>query len=122
MRDQEWDSTTTKLNTLDLAELVLSLLGLNSVDGETALGVVDETEVLASLLDGDDIHEASGVGRVSPDLAIDLDQALHDNRRDLLARKSILEAVAEENGEGKGFTELVGTGGGAGSLLTEQLQ
>ena len=61
-------------------------------------------------------HEAGGVGGVSPDLAIDLDQALHDNRGHLLAGQSIFETVAEEDGEGKAFAELVGTGRGAGGL------
>lgn len=62
MRNQEWDSALAQLDTLDLAKLVFGLLGLDTVDGETALGVVDEAEVLASLLDGDHVHEASRVG------------------------------------------------------------
>ncbi|KAL8413650.1 hypothetical protein RB594_005060 [Gaeumannomyces avenae] len=61
MRNQEWDSAAAQLDTLDLAELVLGLLGLDAVDGEAALGVVDETEVLAGLLDRDDVHEAGGL-------------------------------------------------------------
>ena len=61
-------------------------------------------------------HEASGVGRVGPDLAIDLDQALHDNREDLLAGQGIFQPVTEEDGKRKAFPELVGTRGGARSL------
>ena len=61
-------------------------------------------------------HETRGVGRVSPDLAVDLNQALHDNRRDFTTGQSILEAVAEENGERKGFAELVRTRRGARGL------
>ena len=61
-------------------------------------------------------HETRGVGRVSPDLAVDLNQALHDNRRDFTAGQSILEAVAEEDREGERFTELVGTRGRARGL------
>ena len=79
MRDQEWDSALAQLHSLDLSKLVFGLLGLDSVDGEAALGVVDETEVLASLLDRDDVHEASGVSHVGADLAVDLDEALHDD-------------------------------------------
>ena len=67
-------------------------------------------------------HEASWVGRVGPDLVVDLDQSLHDNSGDFTASQGILQTVAEEDGEREGFAELVGTGGGAGSLLTEQLQ
>ncbi|KAH6607358.1 hypothetical protein Trco_003671 [Trichoderma cornu-damae] len=58
VRDQEWDSTTAQLHALDLAQLVLGLLGLDPVHGEATLGVVDEAEVLARLLDRDDVHEA----------------------------------------------------------------
>ena len=90
MRDQEWDSALAQLHSLDLAELVLSFLGLDPVDGEAALGVVDQTEVLASLLDGDNIHEASWVGGIGADLAIDLDQPLHDDRLGLASVERIL--------------------------------
>ena len=54
----------TELNTLDLTELVLSLLASDSVDGEATLDVVDKTEVLTGLLKRDDIHETGGVGGV----------------------------------------------------------
>lgn len=67
-------------------------------------------------------HEARGVGGVSPDLAIDLDQALLDNRSDLLASERVLQPVTEEDREGEGFAELVGTGGGTGSLQDGELR
>ena len=85
MRDQEWDPTATELHALDLAELVLGLLGLDAVHGEAALGVVDEAEVLASLVDRDDVHEARGVGDVRADLVVDLDEALHHDGLGLTA-------------------------------------
>lgn len=93
MRDQEWDSTTTELNTLDLGELVLSLLGLDAVDSEAALGIVDQAEVLASLLDGDDVHEAGGEGDVGSDLVVDLDEALHHDGLGLAAGMGMLAVL-----------------------------
>lgn len=90
MRDQEWDSAFAQLNSLDFAQLVLCLLGLDSVDGETALGVVDKTEMLASLLDANDVHEAGWVCGIGTDLAINLDQALHDNCLGLARIEGIL--------------------------------
>lgn len=96
MRNQEWDAALAQLYSLDLAQLVLCLLFSDAVDGETALGVVDETEVLASLLDGDDIHVAGWVGRIGADLAIDLDQALHDNRLGLAAIEGVLQTIGED--------------------------
>ena len=121
MRDQEWDSTTTKLNTLDLAQLVLGLLGLNSVDGESALGIVDKTEVLASLLDGDNVHETGGVGGIGADLAVDLDQSLHQDGLGLAVVESILEAVSDEDDQRHAVAELVRTGRGLGSVGAGQL-
>jgi hypothetical protein len=62
-------------------------------------------------------HEASRVGGVGADLAVNLDQPLVGDLGDLLAGHRILETVTEEDGEGKGFAELVGTRGGARSLV-----
>lgn len=116
MRNQEWDAATSELDALDLAELVLGLLGLDAVDREAALGVVDEAEVLAGLLDSNDVHEASGVGLVGANLAIDLNQTLHQDGPGLAVVQGVLEAVAHEDDEGKAVASLVGTGGGLGSV------
>lgn len=90
MRNQEWDSALAQLDTLDLAKLVFGLLGLDTVDGEAALGIVDEAEVLASLLDADHIHETGRVGRVGADLAVDLDETLHEDGVGLAAIEGVL--------------------------------
>ena len=121
MRDQEWDSAASELDTLDLAELVLGLLGLDTVDGEAALGVVNEAEVLAGLLNGDDVHKASRVGHVGADLAVDLDQALLEDGLGLAVVERILEAVADEDDQGHAVAELVRTGRGLGGVDTGQL-
>jgi hypothetical protein len=49
------DTLGAKLATADLAKLEVGLLGGDAVDGEATLDVVEETEVLARLLNGDDI-------------------------------------------------------------------
>ena len=93
VRNQEWDPALAELHTLDLAQLVFGLLSLDAVDGETALGVVDQAEVLASLLDADDVHETGRVVDVGADLAVDLDQALHHDRLGLTAVKGVLQTA-----------------------------
>jgi len=90
VRDQEWDCSFAQLYSLDLSKLVFGLLILNSVDGEATLGIVDEAEVFLGLLDANDIHEAGWVCGVGSDLAIDLDQALHDNGLGLARVEGIL--------------------------------
>ena len=114
--DNEGDTLGTELNLLDLAQLVLGLLGSDTVDGETTLGIVDQTEVLTGLLDGDGIHESSGVGSVGTDLTVDLDETLHKDVLDLLSVEGVLQTVAHQDDQGQALTELVGTSSGAGSL------
>ena len=121
MRNQEWNSSTAELDTLDLAKLVLGLLVLDAVDGEATLGIVDEAEVLASLLEGDDVHEAGRVGHVGADLAINLDETLHEDRPGLAVVQGILETVADEDDERHALAELVRTSRRAGSVHAGQL-
>ena len=118
MRNQEWDAALAKLYSLNLAQLVLCLLGCDAVDGEAALGVVDEAEVLASLLNGDDIHQTGGEGGVGADLAVNLDEALHEDGIDLASVERVLQAVAEKYDQRQRVAELVRTGGGLGSVGT----
>lgn len=104
MRNQVWDSSFANLNSLHLAEFVFCLSCLNTVDGEAALGIVDQAEVLASLVDRDHIHETSWVCVVRSNFAVDLDEALHQNGSGLTAIEGILQAVSEEDDQGKTIT------------------
>jgi len=90
MRNKKGDASFAELNASDFAKFVCRLFSRDAVHGEPALCVVNEAEVLTSLLDGDDVLEAGGVGGIGADLAIDLDQALHDNGLDFAAVKRIL--------------------------------
>ena len=62
----------------DLAQLVARLLGGDAVDGEAALDVIDETEGLIGLVNGDDVHEAGGEGGVASDFTVNLDEIVLD--------------------------------------------
>jgi hypothetical protein len=110
MRNQVWDASTAELHSLDLAELVLCLGLLDTVDGEAALGIIDKTEVFTGLLDGDHIHITRRVGNVGSDLAIDLDQALHQDGSCLAVVQGVLEAVSEEDNQREtvaGFLDIL---------------
>jgi len=103
------------VNLVHAAELVRGLLAVDAVEDEAALGVEKKTEAVSRLLEFKDIHETSRVVVVGADLAVDLDATLHADLLALLVVKSVLQAVAEDNADGKALTELVGTGGRAGS-------
>lgn len=75
---------------------------------------------ICALLEVEPTHEASGVGRVSSNFIVDLDQSLLDNSSNLASSQSVLQPVAEEDGKWERFTELVGTGGRTGSLSNIQ--
>ena len=93
MRNQEWYSTLAELYPPHFAQLVLGLFARDAVDGEAALGIVDEAEVLTSLLDGDHILEAGWVGRVGAYFAVDFDEALHDDGFCLATIEGVLETM-----------------------------
>jgi len=95
--DDVRDTSCTELDAADLAELVLALLLGDAVDCKSSLDVVHQTEVLARLLEGDDVHESSRVGVVGSDFSIDLDESLGNDEGDLTASQSVLELVAEED-------------------------
>jgi hypothetical protein len=118
VRNQVGNAALAELDSLDLAELVLCLLVCDAVDGEAALGVVDQAEVLAGLLDGDDVHQSRGEGGVGADLAVNLDEALHKDGIDLAGVERILQPVTEEDDERQRIAKLVRTGGCLGSIGT----
>ena len=80
------------------------------MDCEAAFGVVDQSEVLASLVNRDYVHVASWVCRVCSNFAVDFDEALHDDLLDLAAIEGILQAISDEDDERKAVAELVRTG------------
>ena len=64
---------------------------------ETPLDIVDDPEVLSSLLDMHDVHEAGGELGIGPGFPIDLDQPLLHDRLHLLHAQGILHPVPWEN-------------------------
>ena len=103
------------------AQLELGLLRSDAVDNKAALLVVKDAEVLASLLQSDDIHEASGVARVSANAAINLHETLQGDVHHLTAGQSVLKTVAQKDDERKALTQLVGASAGADRVCTTEL-
>lgn len=102
-------------------QLDVGFLVLNTVQDKATLGIVQQAELLVSLLNGDNVLETSGVIHISSDLAVNLDQTTHDNSQDFTTSQGVFQAVAEDEGQGQAFTQLVGTSGRARSKDTAQL-
>ena len=64
---------------------------------ETPLDIVDDPEVLSSLFDLHDVHEAGGELGVGPGLPVDLDQPLLHDSLHLLHAQGIVHPVPWEN-------------------------
>ena len=77
MRNQEWNPLLPKLHALHFSQLIRRFLAGDAMYGESTFCIVDETEILARLVDGDDVHVAGRVGRIGTYLAVDFDEALH---------------------------------------------
>ena len=108
------------------------------MDCKPPFGIIDETEVLAGLLDRDDIHEAGRVCGVGADLPVYFDKALHDDGLGFAGVKSILQSrksqrnlpcqegdfghspVTDKDNEWHTVSELVRTWGWAGRISTGQ--
>ncbi len=93
MRNQEWDSSFAQLYSLDLAQLVLRLFSSDAMDSKPALSIVDEPEILSGFLDRYHVHKTGGERSVSSDLAVDFDEALHDDGLGFARVEGILETV-----------------------------
>ena len=63
-----------------LPQFVLGFLGPNTMDCKKPLFITDQAEVLASLVNSDDIHEPRGIRRVCPDLPINTNETLRRDR------------------------------------------
>ena len=101
MGGEDGGAALAEHDSLDLAELVSSLLLADAVHHKAALGVVDQAEVLVGLVDVDDVHEAGGVALLGADLAVNLHEPLHEDLLTLLAVEGI-PAIASARGGREG--------------------
>lgn len=90
-----WNSVGSSGSLSDSAKLELSFFRGDSVDGESSLGVVQESEGFVSGWDVDDIHESSWEGWVGSDLSVDLDVSLHDDELGFSSSQSVFESVSQ---------------------------
>lgn len=90
VRDNVRDALGAQFDLLHLKQLVARLLGRDAVHDKATLDVVEDAEVLARLVNRDDILKPSWEVRVGANLAVNLDQTLVGDRRNLLAVERVL--------------------------------
>mmetsp|Transcript_69347 Transcript_69347/g.216499 ORF Transcript_69347/g.216499 Transcript_69347/m.216499 type:complete len:225 (-) Transcript_69347:212-886(-) len=98
--DSVGDPLGSLVDILDAAELVAGFVLADLVQDKASLGVEEQAEVLLGLLDLDHVHEASWVESVGADLAVHLDEALHDDHLALAVCQRILQPLPQHDNEG----------------------
>ena len=118
-----WDLVLADALLQNLAELETGFL-LGDLDClEAALHVVKDAEVLAGLVDGDDVHETERESVISTDSVVNLNVVVlvSADLHGFHSVESVLQSLAEESGEGEALAELVGTSRWTGSIDTGAL-
>jgi hypothetical protein len=116
MKGNVRDSFGSQLKSLDLAELILGLLRSDLLESESALGVVEQSESsIGDLIDGNHIHETSGISDVGSHFVIYFDQSLHANKSHLSPCESELESVPQKDDQRERLPQLVRTRRGSRS-------
>lgn len=85
------------------------------------LDIVEDTEVLSALLNGDNIHESSRVAWLSADLAVDLDESLCGDGLNFTSGQGVLETISQQDDKRERFADLVRTGSRSGSICAGKL-
>jgi hypothetical protein len=119
--DDDGNAAGGGVDVLDAGELDASFGFTDADEGEASLVVVQEAEAFASAGDFDDVLEASGVLGINTRAGIDGDELLAENHGGFATVEGVLETVAENDGEGHAFTELVRTSARARSEDTGEL-
>ena len=107
----------------DLQELETGLLLVNLVRNESTLDVIENSEMFIGFFNCNNVHLSERESVVSPDFAVDLDEALlilHD-LSGLISAGGVLKSLLEEHVQGNALSELMGSGGWSGSVHTLKL-
>jgi len=79
MSNQVGNSSRAGCNLDNTAQLVFSFFGSDLMEDEATLDIVQDSEIVICLFDGQDIHEAGRIFNVSANATIDFDETLHDD-------------------------------------------
>ena len=104
-----WDLVLAERFTDNLAEFELRLFFLDADRLEASLDVVEDAEVLAGLIDGDNVHETKGEAMVSPDAVVNLDVValVSADLEGFKTVEGVLQSLAEKGSQGQALSQLV---------------
>jgi len=116
------NTIVSNLGGFDLAKLVFGLLGRDLLNDKSSLNVEQKSVVSVSdLIDGNNIHESSREFGISSNLAIDFDQSLLEDGKNLSLGESESQSVSQEDDKRQTLSGLVGSSRGFGSKNSRQL-
>ena len=106
-----WDLLFANVLLGDLAELETSFLGVNSVRNESSFNIKQHSEELVGFFNCNNVHLTEWESVVSPDSAVDLDEALllAANLQTFLPRKGIFQSLLQQYVQWYALAELVWT-------------
>ena len=116
--DDVGDLVGTEGSGLHSAELEGSFLWVDFGWEVSSLGVIENSEKVTTLFDGDDIHKSTGEPVVPSDFVVNLDKTFLI-LADFLHFGGVegeLQSVNEQIGEGNAFSQLVWSSGRSGGL------
>eukprot|EP00754_Rhynchopus_humris_P002949 Rhum_TRINITY_DN11613_c0_g1::Rhum_TRINITY_DN11613_c0_g1_i1::g.46227::m.46227 len=118
---QDRDAVHGRADGPHLQQLELGRLRVHLLEHEASLHVVQHTESVLRLRDGQHVHEANRVLRVGAHLVVDLHQALLRDHHRLLARERVLQTVPQDEEQGQGLSALGVRAPGPRGVQTSQL-
>ena len=121
--NNEWDLVLAESLSLDLEELEASFFILNTVGLEATLDVVENSEMLTGLLEGDDILETERELVTSADSVVHLNETLLilADLDSLLVVQGVLQSVSEQHSNGDAFSQFVWSSAWSGSVRSCKL-
>jgi len=111
--DNVWDLVLAENLSFDFADLDSSFTGIDAVSLEAALGVVKDAEVLAGLLNGQDVHQTARVTVISPNFVVNLNVRVFVSAdlESLNSCEGVLQPQLEDHVQWNAMPHFVGAGG-----------
>lgn len=123
MGDDVWVSVWSEGLLDDLDQLEFRFLWGNSLGVESSLDVIENSESIVGLLDGDDVHNSQWVTVISSNLSVNLNlrSLIVQDGLDFSIVEGILQFLLDQQGEGDTFSSLVWSLGWSNAVETSDL-